>query len=91
MGSVLARRDRVIATAKKLESIAHFLKDSEPNIHCAELDISVGTEQVKNRIDTIIQGSKWGSVDVLVNNAGFATPAFFEEGGYVCKRNVLTE
>ncbi|KAF8552785.1 NAD(P)-binding protein [Imleria badia] len=81
---VLARGDRVIATAKTLTNITHFLEDPEvqrSNIHCAELDISLGTEQVQKQIDVIIQESGWGTVDVLVNNAGVSTPAFFEEGG----------
>lgn len=88
---VLARGDRVIATAKTLTNLAHFLEDPEvqqSNIHCAELDISLGTEQVQKRIDVIIQESGWGTVDVLVNNAGVSTPAFVEEGGYVSKRNL---
>lgn len=78
MSIVLARGDRVIATAKTLANITHFLEDPElprSNIHCAELDISLGTQQVKERIDAIIQESGWGTVDVLVNNAGVPTPA----------------
>ena len=91
MDIALARGDRVMATAKTLSKLTHFLDDSKlqeaSNIHCAELDISVGTERVKERIDDIIRASGWGAVDVLVNNAGIAIPAFFEEGGYVARKS----
>ena len=87
---VVSRGDRVIATAKTLTNITYFLEDSTlqgaSSIHCAELDVSLGSERVKERIDAIIQASGWGSVDVLVNNAGIGIPAFLEEGGYVVQR-----
>ncbi|KAG9311400.1 hypothetical protein JVU11DRAFT_8511 [Chiua virens] len=81
---VRQRGDRVIATARKLADITDFVEDPKlprSSVHCAELDIASGTEQVKNRIDAIIRTSGWGTVDVLVNNAGTGIPAFLEEGG----------
>lgn len=90
MSIVLARGDRVIATAKTLTNITHFIDEVDvqkaSNIHCAQLDISIGTEQVQQRIDAIIHDSGWGTVDVLVNNAGVGFPAFVEEGGYVVQK-----
>ena len=86
MNIVLARGDRVVATAKTLSKINHIgdsALDCASNLHCAELDIATGTERVKERINDIIEASGWGIVDVLVNNAGFACSAFVEEGGYV--------
>lgn len=91
---VLARGDRVIATAKTLSNITHFIEDPAlrvSNLHCAALDIAAGTDRVKEQIDAIIKASGWGTVDVLVNNAGVGLPAFIEEGGYVLPIRVTSD
>jgi len=78
VGHVLARGDRVIATARTPSTIEHFPK--HPNLHRIELDVNASTEEIKARIDHAAH--IWHGIDVLVNNAGSALPALLEEGGY---------
>ncbi|KAH7890523.1 hypothetical protein F5I97DRAFT_39389 [Phlebopus sp. FC_14] len=76
---VLRRGDRVIASARSLEKIKDF--PNSPNLYRLELDVTAGTEIVKHRIEAAVQDSGWGTIDVLVNNAGIGLPALLEEGG----------
>ncbi|KIJ62303.1 hypothetical protein HYDPIDRAFT_114801 [Hydnomerulius pinastri MD-312] len=79
---VLQRGDRVIATARTLVKIDDLPKSS--NLHCAELDISTGTENVEKQVVaavTAAQALGWDTIDVLVNNAGVGLPSLLEEGG----------
>jgi NAD(P)-dependent dehydrogenase (short-subunit alcohol dehydrogenase family) len=76
--SVLARGDRVIATARTLAKIQH-LSQSE-NIRVLELDIISGEAAIKSIIAKAVEF--WGRIDVLVNNAGHGAKGIVEETGY---------
>ncbi|SJL09004.1 related to ketoreductases [Armillaria ostoyae] len=78
--SVLARGDRVIATARSLEKLQalHPSRTSE-NLHLVQLDVTTGFDGVKTVIDDAV--SKWGKIDVLVNNAGAGYLGLVEESG----------
>ncbi|KAG2004831.1 hypothetical protein CC2G_003341 [Coprinopsis cinerea AmutBmut pab1-1] len=82
--SVLSRGDRVIATARSLDKLSKTLLHEIPeslneNLKALELDITEGEASLKAKAKDA--ASYWGRIDVLVNNAGFGLPGFFEEGG----------
>ncbi|KAJ7233847.1 hypothetical protein B0H12DRAFT_1143358 [Mycena haematopus] len=75
--SVLARGDRVIATARTLAKTQN-LSQSE-NIRLLELDIISGEAAIKAIIAKAVEF--WGRIDVLVNNAGYGAKGIMEETG----------
>ncbi|KAF8838181.1 NAD(P)-binding protein [Paxillus ammoniavirescens] len=75
--AVLARGDRVIATARSIEKIENI--PNSPNLHLLQLDITSSPATIKAVVDEAAK--KWGTIDVLVNNAGVGMPGLLEEGG----------
>ncbi|KAJ7705431.1 hypothetical protein B0H17DRAFT_1037936 [Mycena rosella] len=75
--SVLARGDRVIATARSLSKIQHLA--TSDNIRLLELDIISGEDIIKGIIAKAVEF--WGRIDVLVNNAGNGAKGLIEECG----------
>ncbi|KAL4243955.1 short-chain dehydrogenases/reductases (SDR) family protein [Abortiporus biennis] len=83
VASVLARGDKVIATARSLSSI-QSLQQSSPSshpsqLHLLQLDLNDSLEIIQSRIKEAF--GVWGRIDVLVNNAGFGMKSVIEEGG----------
>jgi len=76
VSSAIARGDRVIATARKVENIKVA---PSPNLHVLQLDVTAGFEILKAKLDEAAK--VWGQIDVVVNNAGVGYPALLEEGG----------
>ncbi|KAJ7678098.1 hypothetical protein DFH06DRAFT_1316883 [Mycena polygramma] len=77
VASVLARGDRVIATARSLDDLKHL--EGTPNVCLRQLDVTAGVKALK----TIVEEAAgiWGRLDVVVNNAGAGYPGLLEEGG----------
>jgi NAD(P)-dependent dehydrogenase (short-subunit alcohol dehydrogenase family) len=71
----LSRGYKVVATARNPESAGETLGNS-PNLLIAKLDITNG-EQVQSAVNGAMD--RFGRIDVLVNNAGYALLGFFEE------------
>ena len=80
MGAAIAKEAlhrgyKVVATARNPERAGEILGNS-PNLLIAKLDITNG-EQVASAVNGALD--RFGRIDVLVNNAGYALLGFFEE------------
>ncbi len=72
---VLDRGYKVVATARN-PVIAEKILGNSPNLLIAKLDIT-NDEQVQSGVKAALD--RFGRIDVLVNNAGYALLGFFEE------------
>ncbi|KDR79472.1 hypothetical protein GALMADRAFT_243567 [Galerina marginata CBS 339.88] len=81
--SILARGDRVIATARSLEKLESFTSSLSvqdlDRLRTIYLDVTDGEEKIKTQIDQA--AAFWGGINVLINNAGYGLPGLMEEGG----------
>ncbi|MBE9584002.1 SDR family NAD(P)-dependent oxidoreductase [Mucilaginibacter sp. JRF] len=74
--AALKRGDKVVATARKLDSIAELKDKYGDNVLTLELDVT-NTEQVKS---TIAQAhAHFGRLDIVLNNAGYSLVGTIEE------------
>ncbi|PVH94150.1 NAD(P)-binding protein [Periconia macrospinosa] len=67
--ALLARGERVVATARKLSSISH-LEETNPNVRTLELDVTSSQEEIDRVVGEAV-GCFGGGIDVLVNNAAY--------------------
>ncbi|KAL5499091.1 hypothetical protein ACEPAH_1609 [Sanghuangporus vaninii] len=77
----LARGDRVVATARNIESIRHFTSDPKTaeRVLIASLDVTAPFADIRSLANEVV--GKWGRIDVLVNNAGVGMLGITEEVG----------
>jgi NAD(P)-dependent dehydrogenase (short-subunit alcohol dehydrogenase family) len=68
--------DRVVATGRKRESVTAALGPDSDQLFAVALDVT-DAAQVQAAIDAAV--SRFGGIDVLVNNAGYGHLGFFEE------------
>ena len=74
--AALKRGDKVVATARKLSSIADLKEKYGANVLTLELDVT-DTEQVKT---TVAQAhAHFGRLDIVLNNAGYSLVGTIEE------------
>ncbi|HEU4624067.1 MAG TPA: oxidoreductase [Steroidobacteraceae bacterium] len=68
--------DRVVATGRKASAVNDALGPNNAQLLAIDLDVT-HRAQVRRAVDTAV--SKLGTIDVLVNNAGYGHLGFFEE------------
>jgi NAD(P)-dependent dehydrogenase (short-subunit alcohol dehydrogenase family) len=68
--------DRVVATGRKASDVNAALGPNSAQLLAVDLDVT-HRAQVRRAVDTAV--SKFGTIDVLVNNAGYGHLGFFEE------------
>jgi NAD(P)-dependent dehydrogenase (short-subunit alcohol dehydrogenase family) len=68
--------DRVVATGRKVADVNAALGPNSAQLLAVDLDVT-HRAQVRRAVDTAV--SKFGTIDVLVNNAGYGHLGFFEE------------
>ena len=72
----LARGDRVVATARNVESLADLVQRAPERVLALPLDVTK-PEQIQNAVQQAER--RFGAVDVLVNNAGYSVVGAVEE------------
>ena len=73
---VLAKGEMVVATARKPEVLADLIEKYPETVQAVKLDVT-NSRDVKTSIGEAIE--KFGRIDVLVNNAGYALVGAIEE------------
>jgi NAD(P)-dependent dehydrogenase (short-subunit alcohol dehydrogenase family) len=68
--------DRVVATTRKRTALIEHLGPDSDQLMSVELDVT-DAAQARKAVDAAI--SRFGGIDVLVNNAGYGHMGFFEE------------
>lgn len=75
----LGRGDRVIATARNGVSRLQHLADL--GAHTLDLDVTASQEELNAKVEEV--ATKYGRIDVLINNAGFMSAGATEESSCV--------
>src|SRR5688500_15947431 len=72
----LAAGNKVIATGRDANKVAKAINDSTDNLLVIKMDVT-NPKEIGTGANAVIE--KFGTIDVLVNNAGSFYAGFFEE------------
>ncbi|KAJ5378269.1 uncharacterized protein N7496_005678 [Penicillium cataractarum] len=73
--AVLERGDRIIATARKIDSLREFADHRD--VRLLQLDVTASEAEIRRKVTEALSFS--GRIDVLVNNAGYVMSSVWEE------------
>jgi NAD(P)-dependent dehydrogenase (short-subunit alcohol dehydrogenase family) len=68
--------DKIVATARNIDSIADLKEKSPENVHIATLDVT-RKEQIQTAVQEAVE--RFGRIDIVVNNAGYGLFGMLEE------------
>ncbi|HEX3781467.1 MAG TPA: oxidoreductase [Pseudonocardiaceae bacterium] len=74
--AVLAKGDRLVATARKPDQLAELVRDHGARVRAVALDV---TDPAAARAAVEVALDEFGGLDVVVNNAGYADSSAIEE------------
>jgi NAD(P)-dependent dehydrogenase (short-subunit alcohol dehydrogenase family) len=74
--AALERGDRVVATARRPETLADLVESAPDRVHAVALDVT-RADQIDAAVAAAVE--RFGAVDVLVNNAGHGSVGAIEE------------
>jgi NAD(P)-dependent dehydrogenase (short-subunit alcohol dehydrogenase family) len=83
---VIARGDRVVATARDPKSLDDLVAQAPDRVHAVRLDVTKPAE-IRSAVESAMQ--RFGAVDVVVNNAGYSIVGAVEETSDEELRSVL--
>lgn len=79
VSAILARGDKVIATARQLSTMKEF--EGHGDIKILSLDVTSSQDVLDTKVKEAV--SFFGRIDILVNNAGYVESGVWEELRYV--------
>lgn len=74
--SALGAGYKVVATGRDIEKVSKAIGAASANLLVVKMDVT-NSKEIKTAVQSAIE--KWGTIDVLVNNAGSFYAGFFEE------------
>ncbi len=77
---------KVAVCSRDQKKLQQLFGDKYPNLLCVQADVSKEAD-CKNFIEVVT--SKWGAIDVLINNAGISMRALFEEADLSVIRELM--
>lgn len=79
--AIIARGDKVIATSRRTVDISDIPVATAQNVKFIQLDVAGSEDALQQAVKDAV--AAFGSIDVLINNAGFVMSGVWEELRYI--------